>query len=226
MIENNCKECPCKCRMGENIDDSSLEELGGNHVAVSFKKGDAIIKQGTYSTNIAYLRKGMVKIHIQGPSYEQIVKIKKAPTYLGLPTTFAEKVNQYGVTAISDAEVCFIDINVFKDILKNNDKFSYAIIVELCKDELESYIKCANRTQKQSRGNIAGVLLDMSDNIFNANRFTCPITQSEIGNLVDATRESVSRVLSEFHKDGLISMSGKNVEILNKPSLEIISKNG
>jgi len=65
-----------------------------------------LIKQGTFSTNVAYLRKGLAKVHIAGPYYEQIIRIVKAPCYLGLPVTFGDKINQYSVTAIEDAEVC------------------------------------------------------------------------------------------------------------------------
>ena len=225
-MNDNCKQCSFNARIVNSLDDESLEELNANHISIPFKKNDTIIKQGNFSTNVAFLRTGLVKVHITGPTHEQIVKIKKAPTFLGLPTTFAEKINQYSVTAISEADVCFIDIDVFKKLLKKNDRFAYEIIVDLCQYELESFIKCANRTQKQSRGNIAGVLLDFADNIFSSDDFACPISQAEIGSLVDTTRESVSRVLSEFEKDGIISTSGKNLKILNKNSLEQISKKG
>jgi len=40
------------------------------------------------------------------------------------------------------------------------------------------------------------------------------------------TRESVSRVLTEFDKDGIINISGKKVEITNQKSLSLISANG
>ena len=165
-------------------------------------------------------------MHLIGPSYEQIVRLVKAPTYLGLPTTFGNKINQYSVTALSDVEVCFIDINIFRNLLKENEQFSYEIILELCKNELDSFHRCANRTQKQTRGNLADVLLEFANHIFESDTFILPISQSEVGNLIDTSRESVSRTLSEFDKDGLIRMSGKNIEIINKSSLELISQKG
>ena len=165
-------------------------------------------------------------MHLVGPSYEQIVRLVKAPTYLGLPTTFGNKINQYSVTALSDVEVCFIDINIFRTLLKENEQFYYEIILELCKNELDSFHRCANRTQKQTRGNLADVLLEFANHIFESDTFILPISQSEVGNLIDTSRESVSRTLSEFDKDGLIRMSGKNIEIINKSSLELISQKG
>ena len=193
---------------------------------VQFTKGDSIIKQGMFSTNIVYLRSGLAKIHITGPYQEQIVRLVKAPSYLGLPTSIGDKINQYSVTAISNAEVCFIDMVTFRHLLKGNELFSYEIILELCRNELEAIRRCSNRTQKQVRGNIADVILEFADHIYESDSFTLPISQAEIGNLVDTSRESISRTLSEFHKDGIIRFTGRKIEILNKKSLVLISQTG
>ena len=213
-MKHNCSSCQFNALAVNTLTQRSLEQLNENHAVVSFSKGDAIIKQGTFSTNVVFLRKGLVKQHLTGPYYEQIVRLVKAPTYLGLPTTFGDKINQYSITAVSDVEICFIDMKVFKELLEKNHQFSYEIILELCRNELESFRRCANRTQKQSRGNIAGFLVELADKIFEKDEFTLPLNQVEIGNLIDASRESVSRVLTEFHRDKIILMRGRNIKIL------------
>ncbi len=225
-MQSNCKSCPFNSKAASTLCDASFEQLSDNHLVLGFKKGDSIIKQGMYSTNVVFLRTGMAKIHLQGPYHEQIVRLVKAPTYLGLPTTFGDKINQYSVTAVSDVEVCFIDVKVFQTILNENRDFSNEIIIELCKNELESFRRCANRTQKQIRGNMADALIEFSEVIFQSETFNLPISQSELANLVDTSRESVSRVLAEFDKDGIIKMNGKQIQILNKKSLVLISQNG
>jgi CRP/FNR family transcriptional regulator len=73
---------------------------------------------------------------------------------------------------------------------------------------------------------MADALLEFSDKIFMSDTFTIPLTQAELANLVDTSRESVSRVLSEFDKDGIIDVKGKQIEIVNKKSLKLISQNG
>lgn len=225
-MSSDCTLCQFRPAAETKLNECQLKQLSDNHIVVSFRRGDSIIKQGTYSTNIIFLRKGLVKIHITGPYSEQIVKLAKPPTYLGLPTTFGAKINQYSITALDDCEVCFIDIGVFKNLLKESEHFSHEIIQALCRYELESFRRCANRTQKLTRGNLADVLLDFANNLYNSDTFVLPLSQSEIGNLIDTSRESVSRMLSELEKDGIISMQGKSLVILNKKSLELISQNG
>jgi len=175
---------------------------------------------------VIFLRTGLAKIHIAGPYNEQIVKMVNAPSYLGLPTTFGSKINQYSVTAVSDAEVCFIDLEIFQSILDENKEFTRELIQVFCKNELESFRRCANRTQKLIRGNMADAILEFSDVIFKSDTFILPLSQAEFANLVDTSRESVSRVLAEFDKDGIIKISGKQVEILDKTRLILVSQNG
>ena len=225
-MKNDCKLCAIKSEAASKLSTEEMEKLSFSCALVKFRKGDSLIRQGTFSTNVAYLRSGLAKVHIAGPYHEQIVRIVKAPSYLGLPTTFGDKINQYSVTVIDTAEVCFIDINAFRSLLKANNDFSYEIMLELCRNELEVFYRCANRTQKQIRGKIADVLLELSERIYNSDIFRIPLNQEDLGNLVDSSRESVSRVLTEFEKDGIIKLAGKKVEIANKKSLLLISANG
>ena len=212
-MKSECKICAIKSRAASKLSDEEIEKLSFNCALVKFHKGDSLTKQGTFSTNVAYLRSGLAKIHIAGPYHEQIVRIVKAPTYLGLPTTFGDKINQYSVTVIEEAEVCFIDINAFRELLNSNSDFSYEIMLELCRNELEVFHRCANRTQKQIRGKIADVILEFSERIYNSNSFSLPLTQEDIGNLVDSSRESISRVMTEFERDAIIKFTGKKIEI-------------
>jgi len=226
IMENKCAFCEHKSIAAAKLNPEEITKLSGNCLTVRFKRGDSIIKQGTYSTNVAYLKRGLVKIHIDGPYRIQVVRIVKPSSYLGLPTTFGDKVNHYSVTAIEDCEVCFIDITTFRTLLVTNPDFSNQILIELCKGELDSYNKCVNRTQKQIRGKLADMLIDFADNIYRSESFVMNITQEDIGNLVDASRESVSRVMTEFARDNIIDVSGKTVTILDRAMLNNISKNG
>jgi CRP/FNR family transcriptional regulator len=73
---------------------------------------------------------------------------------------------------------------------------------------------------------MADVLLEFSEKIFISDSFTMPLSQSDLANLIDTSRESVSRVMTEFDKDGIIKVNGKQIEIVNKKSLKLISQNG
>lgn len=225
-MKNICLDCLHKSQASKYLTEDQIENQSCNCVELVFKPGDNIIRQGTLSSNVAFLRDGVVKLHMKGPLYEQITKITKAPSYLALPTTFGDKVNQYSVTAIETAVVCFIDMNVFKQFITSNPSFTYQLFIELCLNELTSFRRCVNRTQKQIRGSLAENILFFADTIYESDTFTLPLSREELGNLVDASRESVSRILTEFHEEKIINLKNKEISILNRDKLKLICEKG
>ena len=226
MRTHKCKGCSFKSDAAKNLNDTEFEILENNSVQVNFKKGEIIIKQNALSLNVAYLRTGIVKLHLQGPTREKILRIVKAPAYIGIPTTFGDKINQFSVTAIEPATVCFIDSTLFTNFIYTNGKFAYEIIAELCRNELNDYQRSASQAQKQITGLVAETLLCLSDKIYESDNFNFPITRSEMGDLIGSSRESVSRVLTEFGNEKIIEINSNEIKILKKDLLKQISDKG
>ena len=221
-----CKSCSKRSTAAQHLGDAELESLGHSCVEVTFAKGDIIFKQNALSSNIIYIRSGLVKVHITGPEREQILKIAKGPTYLGIPTTMGDKVNNYSATALNETSVCFIDISIFRELLATNSEFSYEIIIELCKNELGHFHRCVNQLQKNSPGRVAEALLFFADEVFESNKFVLPINRNEFGDLTGNSRENISRILAGFNHDELIRLNGKEIEITNLDLLRQVSKKG
>ncbi len=226
MKYHNCKDCQFKSSAAKNLSDEEFQILENNSVEVFFKKGEIIFKQDALSLNVAYLKTGLAKTHMRGPANEKILRIVKAPIYLGIPTTLGDKINQFSATAIEDTSVCFIDLNLFRNFIYTNGKFAYDLIVELCKNELFDYQRYVNLAQKQIPGLVAETLLCMSDKIYGKDSFNCPLTRGEVGDLIGTTRESVSRALANLSNEKIIELNGHEITILNKELLIKISEKG
>jgi len=226
MKSVSCSTCLLKSKAAENLGDTELNILGQNCVEVAFEKGETIFKQEALSSNIIFIQTGLVKLIIKGPQRTQILRLKKAPCYLGLPTTMGDKTNHYSAVVIEPTKACFIDLGVFKSLLRLNTEFSYEIIVELCKNELEQFHRCVILVQSQVFGRLATNLLYMANDIYGSNEFDLPLSRNDIADLVCTSRETISRLLSELDQEGIIAISGKHIRLINIQLLEAISKNG
>ncbi len=226
MKRLNCSMCILKSEAAKNLSSGELNLLNEDCVEVDFKKEEVIFKQDALSSNVIYLQSGMVKLVIEGPQRKQILKIKKAPCYLGLPTTMGDKVNHYSAIAIVPTRACFIDLSTFKELLRLNPDFSYEIIVELCKNELEQFHRCVNLVQKQIFGRLANNLIHFSEELYNTDEFDLPLNRNEIADLVCTSRETVSRMLTELADENIIKVNGKRIKILNKDMLKKIKESG
>ena len=226
MKRLDCSMCILKSEAAKNLSLGELNLLNQSCVEVDFKKEEVIFKQNALSSNVIYLQSGMVKLIIEGPQRKQILKIKKAPCYIGLPTTMGDKINHYSAVAVQNTRACFIDIATFKELLKLNPDFSYEIIVELCKNELEQFHRCINLVQKQVFGRLANNLIQFSEALFEEEEFDLPLSRNEFADLVCTSRESISRMLTELSDEKIIEVNGKKIKILNKDMLKKIRENG
>ena len=226
MSQCLCISCKVRSAAANHLTAEELDALGKQSVEVDFEKDEVIFKQDAFSSNIVYLRKGLVKLTMRGHNREQILKIVKAPAYMGIPTTLGDKVNNYSAIALTDVSCCFIDRYTFKELVETNGKFAYEILTVLSKFELRQFHRCVNHIQKQVAGRIAGMLLDFSRNLYESNEFMLNLSRNELADLLGTSRETISRILTDFTADNLIEVSGKNIRILNDEMLEKINMAG
>lgn len=220
----DCSNCTFKSFAVNTLDYSQITFMQNKCTEAIFKHGEVIFKEGVPFKNIAYIRSGLVKLHKIGiNNREQILKIVKAPNYVGIPIAIGHNIAQYSVTVLEDAVVCFISIETFKCLLQENKDFAYHIIVDLCKNELDNYKNCLHKVQKQSAGLLADTLLNFASSIYQSLEFKLPLSRQEIADLIGTSRENVSRMLSDFQKDGIIEIKSKIIRIKNVKRLKLIS---
>ena len=226
MKSEACNFCNYKSNATLKLSEEEIYVLDNNCAQVNFNAGDVIVKQDALSTNVVFIKTGLVKIHIRGPIRERIIRITKAPAYLCLPNNFGDKVNHFSATALDATSVCFIDVSIFKQFIHSNGDFALQIIMDMSKGEIENYSNCMNNAQKQNIGRIADALLFFSEKIFESTSFTLPISRQEMADLTGITRESASRILTDFNNEKIIEMHHRDITILNEKLLRDISEKG
>jgi len=200
--EIRCKDCIVKSIPAGKLTTEQLNILNSNCARISFKKGE-------------------------GPNgRDEIMKITRAPAYIGVPSVMGGRNHQYSCTALERTSVCFIDLHIFDELLLTNSYFSRELILNLSRDLLEHFTRCVNKTQKQLNGNLAEALLHLSENIYSSDSFNLSLTRAELGALIGTTRKTVTRILHENTENDLISIQGKHFKILNKDRLQRISDAG
>lgn len=222
-----CKNCPVKSCAASVLQDHELELMSNNVSEVRFEKGETLFKEDILNSHITYIQSGLVKVHMSATSdKDYILKLVKAPAYLGLSTIFGDRVNNYSATALVATTACFIDIETFKGLIHNNGSFAYEIIADICRNELLDYRSFAVQGHKQTPGRIAGVILYFAEKVYQNNCFELPLSRNEIAELIGISRESVTRALMNFKKDGIIDIDKHWVKVLKMDSLHHIDRAG
>ncbi len=203
----------------ELIEKSSLD--------VHYKKGDIVCKQGSFASHIMLLKKGLVKVYLEGRPKNLILKIVSENQLIGLPSLFdGNNTFVYSVATYTDVDVSLIDINVFKQILRKNADFTTEIINILNENSVQTYSRFFCLTRKQLHGRIADIILCLSQRIFKRLQFELSLSRNDLAELTGMSTESVIRILKEFKDDKLIELSGKKIEVIDFERLKKISDFG
>jgi CRP-like cAMP-binding protein len=222
-----CENCPDKSCATTVLDLREMDSIYRNRYINEVKKGRTILNEGSPTSHIIYLRSGLVKEYIiRQDNQEQILQIIMPHSYLGLTSIFGDKVNHYSYTALTDIKLCYIDIDVFTSLVKNNGNFAFEILTSVGRESLNSFHRFIDQNHKKIYGRIADILIYFSKIVFSDNKFQIPMTRQEIANMVGTSRESTGRVLARFRGEKIIEIHGKSIVINDMAKLEEISRYG
>ena len=225
--KNTCTVYDSRFSCFSELTEEQVKFVERNKVIVKFKKGEIICKQGAFSSNIIYLREGLVKIYMEHSPRNLVLKISLDGTLIGLPSIYeGNNTFLYSAAAYVDSVVEMIDINVFKKLIRENAKFAYRVINVLNENTVQIYGRFFCLTNKQLHGRVADILLCLANRVFRSQEFYLPLNRAELAELANMSTESVIRVLKDFNEDGLIEVSGKSIKITNYEMLARISDLG
>lgn len=209
------------------LSDEQLELLENNSNVVSYYKKDSVFRQGTRTSHIMLMISGLIKIYKEGRNGRIVLlKIAKQGDYIGMLSVMGDHIHQYSATAVEPSEICFIDINAFRNVLMENGKFSLQLMNLISQDGLFIFNRLITQTHKQLPGRIADVLLYFAEDVYSQTRFDFPLTRRELAELAGTTKESFIRTLTEFKNDKIIVLDGSHVEIISMDIVKTLSELG
>lgn len=192
-----------------------------------FKKGEIITKTGDVLTDFAYLKSGLIQYYTILPNEKkQILTIVKPYETIGLLNIFNENKSVYYISALEDSTVCYIPLELITSMVKKNGNFALDFINKLSEASNTMLAQQLFLKSKNISGRIAIVLQHFAREIYHSNTFELPISRSDIASLIGMNTENVIRAMSEFRRDKIVAISGKQISILNPGKLSQIIQYG
>jgi CRP/FNR family transcriptional regulator, polysaccharide utilization system transcription regulator len=223
----NCIGCECMSQLFCLLNNEELQLVDANKINVQFKAGETIRKQGTFMSHVLSVNSGLAKLYLEGlEGRSAILRIVKPTNFIGGPGIYFDQMHHFSITALHDTSVCFIDLQVFKKVLKGNHLFAEEFLKDLSREVIKVYNRLIHLTQKQMPGRMADALLYLQDEIFKQQKFPMILSRSDLAELSAMSKESAVKVLRDFQKDGLIRISDKEIDILDHETLQKISRIG
>ncbi len=226
-LKCDCVNCQLKSLFFTHVTVDELTDICEIKEEKNFVKGDIITKEGEKINEFLYLKEGLVKLSkttIEGK--DQIISFSKPFDFVSLLSVFSSDTYKYSVSAVEDSVVCILDLSVVKLHAKQNAMFTMDLMTRVSEATDKIVLDNLEIKRKHLRGRVAHVLLYFSNYIYGKDEFELPVSRREIAEYIGMTTENVIRTLSEFRKDKIIKIFGKDIQIADKKRLENISEFG
>ncbi len=219
-----CEQCIIKqFNALKSLTKEELVRISGCKTSKFIKKGEVVFDEGESINGVYCVKEGICKLSkLSENGKDQIVKMVVKGQLLGQRSLITDEVSNLQAVALNNMEVCFIPKREIINNLQNNPKFSFDVLKEMAHDLKEADNIIVNMAQKSVRQRLAETLVYIHDS-FGVNpdkTLSILLSREDFANIVGTATESAIRVLSQFKKEALISVVGKQIRIENLEGLK------
>jgi CRP-like cAMP-binding protein len=204
-----------------------LEMLAEQKSVQHYQKGQSIYQQDTKVTGIHCVHEGKIKItRASDDNKEHIMQLVRPGELIGWRALLAGGVHSSSAIALDDCTVCFLPKVEFVSLIQANKQFSNNLLHLMANIISTAENKLLELAYKPVRERLAGalVLLQQTYGTLEATEpFSIALAREDVAALVGTAKETVSRLLSEFKEEGLITTQGSRITLLKVQQLTQIA---
>ncbi len=164
------------------------------------------------------LHKGLVKIsRLTYDGKEQIVRLVRSGEFLGEINLFSHSEQTDNAVALEETEVCLIEWKALRQLMEKIPSIAFKVMEQLSLRLEETQKRVEQTTFHSVEHRLAAYLLQLSEG---KEFITLELSKGDLASLLGTTLETLSRRLSAFAQQDIISLKGqRGIKILNRHAL-------
>lgn len=226
-IHNSCTECTVRAeRLFCNMSAGAIASIDAIKFTGVYPKGSLLFVEGEMPRGVFILCSGRAKLTTSSTEGKTlIVKIAEPGEVLGASATILGKPYEVSGETIEPAQLNFIKRDDFLKLLGASGEACMHTAQQLSEKyhSAQREIRSLGLSQTTSE-KLAKLFLDWCARDGEVTpkgvRLKVLLTHEEIAQMIGTTRETVTRLLSDFKRKKIIEMKGSSVFVLSKTTLE------
>lgn len=201
----------------------SAEQLAGIVAITVVKeanKGESIFFEGDDAVGFYMMLEGKIKIFKTSfEGREQILHIYGPGEPFGEVPVFHGRPYPANAVSLNKGKVLFFPRQEFIDLVHANPSIALNMLAMLSMRLRRFATQIEHLSLKEVPGRLASHLLYLGEEQGSHERVTLDIPKGQLASLLGTTPETLSRIFAKMSRDGIIRISGREVDILDMDSL-------
>jgi len=206
----------------------TLEELNRIKHTSSYPEGAVVLMEGQAPRGVYIVCQGRVKLMTTNSEGKTlIVKIAQPGEVLGLQSVVMNTPYELTAETLQPSQLAFVASDRFLRFLRTHGDACLRSTQHLSSDCQSAYevIRSIGLCHSVA-GKLARLLKQLSSDAPVSNgmlRFKMSLTHEELAQLIGSSRETVTRILGDFRRRGVVELNGATLIIRDKAALETLS---
>jgi CRP/FNR family transcriptional regulator, anaerobic regulatory protein len=230
-ITSNCSDCHmrqlCMPAGLSAAQQQQLDTLVTTHKRIA--KGESIYRESDKFEFLYAIRSGFFKTSVLiEDGRDQVTGFHMAGDMLGLDGIGSGK-HHCDAVALEDAEVCVISFRQYERLSHSIESLQAHLYKMMSREITRDHDMMLLLGSMRAEERLAAFLLNLSERFtargYSPREFILRMTREEIGSYLGLKLETVSRMFSKFHDDGLVNAQQKHINIKDVTKLRQVIGN-
>ena len=202
----------------------AFEEAGLRTVERRFSPKDTIFAPGDPDDQLYFLLSGTVRLYkIYGDFKEATTALLKDGGVFGKLSLVEGRWQDVFAEAVTESRVAGIQKASLERVIKSDPAFALKLFSSLSERLRQSDEVIESLLHREVSTRLATLLLNLGERFGEDNGvgrlIDVRLTHQDLANMIASTREAVSKVMSEFQRDGVVESRNRRIAIVNGDAL-------
>ncbi|WP_295179756.1 response regulator [uncultured Christiangramia sp.] len=202
---------------------NDLRELFSKQELQYFKKGETIYEKGKHANYFYLVKRGIVKAHrLDNQGKQLITELYKEDDFFGNHANDPQSSYEDYATAMEETQLYTVSREEFQKILAGNPMITMQLVEVLNNNLSEIKNQLMDMAYGSVRKKTANTILLFAERIEKHPLKSIRISRADLAGVAGMAPESLIRTLSEFKREGLIEIEGRNIKLLDSQALKMV----
>src|SRR5215207_6914644 len=206
------------------FDLEDFERAGIRVAERRFKARDTIFAPGDPDDQLYFLAEGTVRLYkIYGDYKEATTALLKDGGVFGKLNLVEGRWQDVFAEAVTDVRVASVQKTTITEVIKRRPEFAMKLFASFSERLRQSDEVIDSLLHREVSTRLATLLVNLVEPFGEENgvgtRLDVRLTHQDLANMIASTREAVSKVMSEFQREGTIKVENRRIVIQDKEAL-------
>ena len=223
MLEHDTRSLAAATN-ADGLSPKDFEKIGILPAERRFQAKDVIFAPGDPDDRLYFLFEGTVRLYkIYGDYKEATIALLKDQGVFGKLSLVEGRWQDVFAEAVTGVRVASVQKAALTEVIKRRPDFAFKLFASFSERLRQSDEVIESLLHREVSTRLATLLLNLGERFGGSNGagtvLDLRLTHQDLANMIASTREAVSKVMSEFQRDGTIEVQNRNIVLVNKDAL-------